>query len=40
MQGWVEKEKEQEALSRSFDGLRVAGNTFWIERTLPVTPRE
>jgi len=27
--GWVEKEKE--ALARGFDGLRLTGNTFWLE---------
>ncbi|MGZ4912771.1 MAG: MEDS domain-containing protein [Halobacteriota archaeon] len=32
MQGWLEK--EQEALTRGFEGLRLAGNTFWIERGL------
>jgi PAS domain S-box-containing protein len=32
LQGWVEK--EQEALSRGFEGLRLTGNTFWIERSL------
>jgi len=32
MQGWLEK--EQEALCRGFEGLRLAGNTFWIERSL------
>jgi len=32
LQGWVEK--EQEALSRGFEGLRLTGNTFWIERDL------
>jgi len=31
-QGWLEK--EQEALSRGFEGLRLAGNTWWIERDL------
>ena len=30
--GWVEKEKE--ALKRGFKGLRLSGNTFWIERDL------
>ncbi len=32
LKGWVEK--EQEALSRGFEGLRLTGNTFWIERSL------
>jgi PAS domain S-box-containing protein len=32
LQGWVEKEKV--ALSRGFDGLRLAGNTFWVESSL------
>ena len=32
LQGWVEKERE--AISRSFEGLRLTGNTFWIERSL------
>ena len=32
LEGWVEKERE--ALSRGFDGLRLTGNTFWIERSL------
>jgi PAS domain S-box-containing protein len=32
LQGWIEK--EQEALSRGFEGLRLTGNTFWIERSL------
>jgi len=32
LQGWVEK--EQGALSRGFEGLRLTGNTFWIERDL------
>jgi len=30
LQGWVEK--EEVALSRGFDGLRLTGNTFWLER--------
>lgn len=29
---WIEKEKE--ALARGFDGLRVTGNTIWLERSL------
>jgi len=29
LNGWVEKEKE--ALSRGFEGLRLTGNTFWLE---------
>ena len=32
LQGWAEK--EQEALNRGFEGLRLTGNTFWIERNL------
>jgi PAS domain S-box-containing protein len=32
LQGWLEKETE--ALERGFEGLRLAGNTFWIERNL------
>ena len=32
MKGWVEQEKT--ALERGFDGLRLTGNTFWIERDL------
>lgn len=30
LQGWVEKERV--ALSRGFDGLRLTGNTFWLEK--------
>ncbi|MBM3333856.1 MEDS domain-containing protein [Candidatus Sumerlaeota bacterium] len=30
LQGWVEKEKQ--ALSRGFDGLRLSGNTSWLEK--------
>jgi PAS domain S-box-containing protein len=30
LQGWVEKEKA--ALSRGLSGLRLTGNTFWLER--------
>lgn len=33
LQCWLEK--EEVALGRGFDGLRLAGNTFWIERTNP-----
>ncbi|MGZ7167872.1 MAG: PAS domain S-box protein, partial [Halobacteriota archaeon] len=33
--GWLEK--EQEALNRGFEGLRFAGNTAWIERSLSDT---
>jgi PAS domain-containing protein len=29
LQGWVEKEKQ--GVRRGFDGLRLAGNTFWLE---------
>jgi len=32
LQGWVEKEKA--ALARGFAGLRLTGNTFWVERKL------
>jgi len=30
LQGWVEK--EQKALEKGFDGLRLTGNTFWLEK--------
>jgi len=30
LQGWIEKERV--ALSRGFEGLRLTGNTFWVER--------
>jgi len=30
LQGWVDKEKQ--ALERGFDGLRLSGNTFWLEK--------
>ncbi|MHB9112896.1 MAG: PAS domain S-box protein [Thermoleophilia bacterium] len=30
LQGWVEK--EQMALATGFDGLRLSGNTFWLEK--------
>jgi two-component system cell cycle sensor histidine kinase/response regulator CckA len=30
LQGWVEKERI--ALSKGFEGLRLTGNTFWVER--------
>ncbi len=29
LQGWVDKEKK--ALEKGFDGLRLTGNTFWLE---------
>ena len=29
VQGWVEK--EEQAIKNGFDGLRLAGNTFWLE---------
>ena len=29
LEGWVEK--EQQALERGFEGLRLTGNTFWLE---------
>ena len=32
LEGWIEKEKS--AISRGFDGLRLSGNTFWIEKRL------
>ena len=32
LEGWVEKEKD--ALKNGFEGLRLTGNTFWIERSL------
>ena len=32
LKGWVEK--EENALKRGFEGLRLTGNTFWIERSL------
>jgi PAS domain S-box-containing protein len=32
LQGWVEKEKA--ALKRGFEGMRLTGNTLWIEREL------
>ncbi|MFB3888167.1 MAG: MEDS domain-containing protein [Candidatus Bathyarchaeia archaeon] len=32
LQGWVQKENN--ALKRGFDGLRLSGNTFWVERSL------
>jgi len=32
LEGWIEK--EQEAVSRGFDGLRLTGNTFWVEQSL------
>ncbi|MDO9463950.1 MAG: MEDS domain-containing protein [bacterium] len=30
LQGWVKKEKE--AIKKGFDGLRLTGNTFWLEK--------
>jgi len=30
LRGWVEKEKR--ALEKGFDGLRLTGNTFWLEK--------
>jgi PAS domain S-box-containing protein len=30
LRGWVEK--EQKALEKGFDGLRLTGNTFWLEK--------
>jgi len=30
LQGWVEKENQ--AIKRGFDGLRLTGNTFWLEK--------
>jgi PAS domain S-box-containing protein len=32
LNGWVKKEKD--ALKNGFEGLRLTGNTFWIERSL------
>jgi len=32
IQWWLDK--EQDALNRGFEGLRLAGNTFWIEQDL------
>ena len=32
LQGWVEKEKN--ALKNGFEGLRLSGNTFWVESSL------
>jgi len=32
LQGWVDK--EEAALEHGFEGLRLTGNTFWIERDL------
>jgi PAS domain S-box-containing protein len=32
LDGWIAKEKD--ALKRGFDGLRLSGNTFWVERDL------
>jgi len=31
LQGWAEKEKM--ALEKGFDGLRLSGNTFWLEKS-------
>jgi PAS domain-containing protein len=30
LQGWIEK--EEQALKKGFDGLRLTGNTFWLEK--------
>ena len=30
LEGWAKKEKE--ALKKGFDGLRITGNTFWLEK--------
>jgi PAS domain S-box-containing protein len=30
IEGWVDKEKQ--AIERGFDGLRLTGNTFWLEK--------
>ncbi|MHC4640365.1 MAG: MEDS domain-containing protein [Planctomycetota bacterium] len=30
LEGWIEKEKQ--ALERGFEGLRLSGNTFWLEK--------
>jgi PAS domain-containing protein len=32
LEGWVKK--EEDALKIGFDGLRLSGNTFWVERNL------
>lgn len=32
LQGWLDK--EQAALKRGFEGLRLSGNTFWVEHSL------
>jgi PAS domain S-box-containing protein len=32
LQGWIEKEGA--ALKHGFEGLRLSGNTFWVERSL------
>jgi PAS domain S-box-containing protein len=32
LQGWIEK--VQKALENGFEGLRLTGNTFWVERSL------
>ncbi|WXG39407.1 MAG: MEDS domain-containing protein [Candidatus Freyarchaeum deiterrae] len=32
LNGWIEKEKS--AIERGFDGLRLTGNTFWLQRSL------
>ncbi len=32
LQGWVKKETD--ALKHGFEGLRLTGNTFWVERSL------
>lgn len=32
LEAWIEKEKS--AVSHGFDGLRLSGNTFWIEKRL------
>jgi signal transduction histidine kinase len=31
LRGWVER--EEQALARGFSGLRLTGNTYWVERT-------
>jgi nitrogen-specific signal transduction histidine kinase len=38
LNGWVEKGKG--ALERGFEGLRLAGNNFWLERSLWQSPVE
>ena len=32
LEAWIDK--EESAISRGFDGLRLSGNTFWVEKSL------